>query len=191
MTEAAYGGGASNDRWMNLATYSTQFVMGRMRSVPSTRQMMQTLPAERLMRAQGDGAVYGGSISTATTPILTTAGAPHGVPNPPIPVDAWNNPIIFVPSGGLIIADAYNVNKAYKVGSIVLTSFSTPPMTAVAFRALKAGKLPAPTNADPWEQLPANFQHIVTAPGNRPFWASAGPDGDFQTPDDNIYSFEQ
>jgi hypothetical protein len=25
----------------------------------------------------------------------------------------------------------------------------------------------------------------------RPFFASAGPDGDFQTGDDNVYSFEQ
>ena len=150
------------------------------------------------MRAQTDAlALAYGTLtpSTSANPIRTLADPPshigHGTPDPPIPVDAWNNPIIFVPSGGLIIADAYNSNKVYKVGSIVLTSFSTPPTTAVAFRALKAGKLPSPANADPWEQLPANFSPIVTSPGNRPFWASAGPDGDFQTPDDNIYSFEQ
>jgi hypothetical protein len=29
----------------------------------------------------------------------------------------------------------------------------------------------------------------VTAPGGRPFWASAGPDGNFSTGDDNVYSF--
>jgi len=32
---------------------------------------------------------------------------------------------------------------------------------------------------------------IITAPTGRPFWASAGPDGDFSTGDDNIYSFEK
>ena len=32
---------------------------------------------------------------------------------------------------------------------------------------------------------------IITAPNNRPFFASAGPDGDFSKADDNLYSFEQ
>ena len=31
----------------------------------------------------------------------------------------------------------------------------------------------------------------ITAPDNRPFWASPGPDGDFSTGDDNVYSFQQ
>jgi hypothetical protein len=33
-------------------------------------------------------------------------------------------------------------------------------------------------------------QPKVVQPG-RPFWASAGPDGDFAKGDDNIYSFEK
>lgn len=31
----------------------------------------------------------------------------------------------------------------------------------------------------------------ITSPDGRPFWASAGPDGDFVKGDDNIYSFQQ
>jgi hypothetical protein len=31
---------------------------------------------------------------------------------------------------------------------------------------------------------------VITAPDGKPFWASAGEDGDFQTGDDNVYSFE-
>jgi hypothetical protein len=31
--------------------------------------------------------------------------------------------------------------------------------------------------------------HVVHSPGNRPFFVSAGPDGDFRTGDDNVYSF--
>ena len=31
----------------------------------------------------------------------------------------------------------------------------------------------------------------IRAQDNQPFWASAGPDGDFQKGDDNIYSFEE
>ena len=30
----------------------------------------------------------------------------------------------------------------------------------------------------------------IRAPNNRPFWASAGPDGNFTTHDDNLYSFD-
>jgi hypothetical protein len=32
---------------------------------------------------------------------------------------------------------------------------------------------------------------VITSPDGRPFWASAGPDGDFVKGDDNIYSFQQ
>ena len=35
---------------------------------------------------------------------------------------------------------------------------------------------------------------VITAPlpaTRRPFFASAGPDGDFRTGDDNLYSFDQ
>jgi hypothetical protein len=54
-----------------------------------------------------------------------------------IPLDAWGNPIIFVPAGGL-----------------------------------------AGVHVDP-----------VRSPDGRPFFASAGADGDFATGDDNLYSF--
>jgi hypothetical protein len=30
----------------------------------------------------------------------------------------------------------------------------------------------------------------IRSSDGRPFWASAGPDGDFRTADDNMYSFE-
>jgi len=32
---------------------------------------------------------------------------------------------------------------------------------------------------------------VITNPSGRPFWASAGPDGNFDSGDDNIYSFEK
>lgn len=85
-------------------------------------------------------------------------------PLPPLPLDAWNNPIIFVPGGGL---------------------------TGVTF-------------AQFGDDQPGDFRTVV-APGNRPFWASAGPDGvlgNFDPDsdpltinsilggDDNLYSFE-
>jgi prepilin-type N-terminal cleavage/methylation domain-containing protein len=184
VTESTYAGGVSNDRWQSFAVYSTQFVMGRLRSVPQTRQSLQSLPGERFVKAQAEGASYGTLTPNSTSlPIRTVNGSAHGMPDPPIMADAWGNPIIFVPGGGLLTADIYSAAKVYKKGSVVNNS-------GTFFRALKDGKLPAPAGSD-WEQLPAGFNPLVTAPGNRPFFASAGPDGDFQSPDDNVYSFEQ
>ena len=74
-----------------------------------------------------------------------------GFYNPPALADAWGNPILFVPAGGL---------KVYTHGSK-----TSNPAGVVAT--------------------------IVNPVPNRPFWASAGPDGDFATGDDNIYSFEK
>jgi len=192
VNESVYGsngGSLTADRWLSFGVVQTQFVMGRIRAVASNRQSLQNLPAERFMRAQLDGPAYGasaGSIS-ASNPISTQGGNVHGTPDPPIPVDAWNNPIIFVPGGGLEVGHTYISTRQYKKGNIVETGTS-PNFTC--YRALRNGTLAAPPGAD-WEQLPTNFNPIVTAPGGRPFWASAGPDGDFQAPDDNLYSFEQ
>ena len=43
---------------------------------------------------------------------------------------------------------------------------------------------------DPAAALGANEIRQIRSPDNRPFWASAGPDGNFCTGDDNMYSFE-
>ena len=36
----------------------------------------------------------------------------------------------------------------------------------------------------------ASLGRVITAPNGRPFWVSAGRDGNFETHDDNVYSFE-
>jgi type II secretory pathway pseudopilin PulG len=74
------------------------------------------------------------------------------VPIPPILLDAWNNPIIFVPASGLQIT----INRR------------NPPNS------------------------PSNI--VVTSPDKQPFFASAGPNGDFNSDTDttdNVYSFEK
>jgi hypothetical protein len=43
---------------------------------------------------------------------------------------------------------------------------------------------------DPAQNPPPNSIRQIRSPDNRPFWASAGADGDFRTGDDNMYSFE-
>ncbi len=95
--EVAYEGSTSTnpppklDRWQSIAVVRTQLVMGKLRGIPKNRAAIQALPGEKLMKAQSGGANYGNG-----APIATTGGL-HGTPNPPLLVDAWNNPIIFVP----------------------------------------------------------------------------------------------
>lgn len=71
-------------------------------------------------------------------------------PGPPIFLDAWGNPIIFVPGSGLMVRMSARVTATNKYGAT-----------------------------------------LIQSPDHKPFWASAGPDGDFSNGDDNIYSFEQ
>jgi len=179
------------DRWLAPAVLQTQFVMGKLRSVPKNRAAIQSMPVERLMKAQALGKDY--STLTSTPGISTTpANTSHGAPDPQIIVDAWGNPIIFVTNNGLqpqaYDPSSYTPPRFYKKGAVVFVP-GTPPKF---YRALKEGSpsaLGSPANAN-WEEVAASFA-IVTAPGNRPFFASAGPDGDFTTLDDNQYSFEQ
>ena len=78
---------------------------------------------------------------------LTAIPASALLPNysPPILVDGWKNPIIYVPTGGL--------------SGVMVTQGTGAPVAKT-----------------------------VTAIDNRPFWASAGQDGNFTNGDDNLYS---
>lgn len=86
-----------------------------------------------------------------TTPWRDESAAPQQAP---LILDAWGNPIIFVPGSGLNVL-LLNGGTAYDSTNTNL------------------------------------LKKTVTSPDHRPFWASAGPDGDFSHGDDNIYSFEQ
>jgi hypothetical protein len=86
-------------------------------------------------------------------------------------LDGWNNPIIFVPGTGLRVR-RLNGQQSLNPTDMSQTWIDISP----------EGKV---KNLGSKTQPP-----VVTQPG-RPFFASAGPDGDFTTGDDNIYSFEQ
>lgn len=111
------------------AVKETVEAYARMMQVPTIRQAMQRLPTDQLMspeEAQKNG------MRTDVRAVL----------------DAWNNPIIYVPTGGL---SGVNVAKSQRLIT---------------------------TSGEPTSRM------------NRPFFASAGPDGDFAKGDDNVYSFE-
>ena len=79
---------------------------------------------------------------------------------PPVLLDGWGNPILFCPGSGLA-----NVNNTMEtVGGMCDVYVNFKNNSAVG-----------PTT--------------VSAPDGRPFFVSAGPDGDFAKGDDNIYSF--
>lgn len=83
------------------------------------------------------------------------------MPFPPVvPLDGWGNPIIFVPRGGLHV----NIKDAN----------GNPQLYLVR----STGTVPVPSG-DP-----------AMTGAERPFWASAGQDGDFTQGEDNIYSFQ-
>lgn len=90
-------------------------------------------------------------------------------PANPILLDAWNNPIIFVPGTGLRLR-LLNGKSSFDAADINQTAIVISP----------EGKVDKQIDSPP---------RVIQA--GRPFFASAGPDGDFSKGDDNIYSFEQ
>ena len=173
------------DRNASVAVINTQLVMSQFRAIPELRSQLEKLPTNQFMPLQwtggtranpgidgvfgtgDDGAspddiyyfvgniVQNGGVSFKCKQRHQATSAPmKGSPDwddeedmtgavraAPILLDAWDNPIIFVPAGGI---------------------------------ALQQG----------------GQNLVVKSPDNRPFWASAGPDGNFQKGDDNLYSYE-
>ena len=82
------------------------------------------------------------------------------------------------------MASSYSASDSYKKGRVVSSS-------GKYFRSLTATSGTPTSNTSVWEQLPVNYNPVIRSPDNRPFFASAGPDGDFSKGDDNLYSFEQ
>ena len=80
-------------------------------------------------------------------------------------LDGYGDPIIYVPAGGIhvTIVDPSTGNAALRTEYVVRST----------------GMFPAADLA----------KHPISA-ADRPFWASAGQDGDFTKGDDNIYSFD-
>lgn len=171
-------------------TVLTRAVLTRAGSMPNIRRAIQSLPQKQVESATQFNprppAPTGGGWTQRdyqAGEVVSVAGAPQvfyvcthehkrDESRPPpdsrlwarddpagvIVLDAWNNPIIWVP-GALT-----NVTAGGQTGRMVT---STGVVDATQF----------PVN----RPLPA---------GARPFFASAGPDGDFRTGDDNVYSFE-
>jgi prepilin-type N-terminal cleavage/methylation domain-containing protein len=145
------------------AVVNTQLIMQVLIAVPKNRTMLSQLP---------QGSVMEKLPGSFTPKIIVANNASDRTPNPPIPLDPWGNPIIFVSGAGLCGAS----NTASDPKAMFLGG--TDPNSADV-------KFVCNVTAATGNQVPP-----VRSPDGRPFWASAGPDGDFRTGDDNVYSFE-
>jgi hypothetical protein len=164
------------------ATIRTQRVLHRLLSVPANKAAFDALPAEaHLMVAYQSGVTYfagddliaprtGGGIDLYTCTTATTTSAPPAAgwtlsgKHTPVVADGYGNPILFVPPPGL---------QGVNVGRNGNGSYTNANQQIVA-----PGAKPNP--APPPPEI-----------GVRPFFASAGEDGDFAKGDDNLYSFQQ
>lgn len=110
--------------------------------------------------------------TTPPSPGGTTPWAEDAAPAPMLK-DGWGNPIIFVPATGLRVRLLMDKNAL----DPTLQWEQTRVVTSVGL-------------VDPGPSTNYNTNTYRTPAGAKPFFASAGPDGNFATGDDNLYSFE-
>jgi prepilin-type N-terminal cleavage/methylation domain-containing protein len=215
------GGSAEGDANRNAShqVLNTQIAMSMLLGLPSNRQALEKISADRyfiperveantqLFTPGADGAPMTGDDGSSSsdakyylgTKVLhkgkkyfwnsnsTTLGnsvppaaswVDDVTPQVPVLLDAWDNPIIFVPGTGLRVR---MLNGESKYGDRQSSgAWNNIPTNVKTFIAISPGGAVDYSGAVP----------VVTKPG-RPFFVSAGPDGDFAKGDDNIYSFEQ
>jgi len=159
VTEDAFNGGI-DDRARASALLNTQIVMGMLAAMPVNRAAIEKTSTSALMTNPLAGNTFAVTRSQLTV-VDRAVGQERTALKPAIFVDAWNNPIIFVPAAGLqgvALKDSSGINYIVTSTSLV--------------------------------KAPADMTTYRTPGTARPFFASAGPDGDFSTGDDNVYSFE-
>jgi prepilin-type N-terminal cleavage/methylation domain-containing protein len=110
-------------------------------------------------------------------------------PNPtPLILDAWGNPIIFVPASGLInVFTGKGTSDTAVRGNPQLS----PSAPSGVNRILLPVTSPEGENDPTYSTTPYKTRMIGEYPTGRPFFVSGGPDGDISTGDDNVYSFEK
>ena len=150
----------SDARYEWDAVANTQLVLQMLNRLPANKQVMTKLPGKQV-HGLADAADKGDKLLPAGS------GSNNKTIDPPLVLDGWNNPIIFVGAGGL-----RDVNLVPQTsGSSGTTTYQRTNVTITSAGIFESTAV-----------LPASA---------RPFFASAGPDGDFRLGDDNLYSFEQ
>ncbi len=140
-------------------------------AVPKNRTTLQQLPGEQLMEP----------VPGTATPKITIVTATRA-PAPAIPLDPWGNPIIYVNGTGLSVVTAFAGGVPYAKGRYVSSGTSI-------YACIQANNgSPPVTDTNYWTPVPSG--PAIRSADGRPFFASAGADGDFLAADDNLYSYE-
>lgn len=135
---------------------NTHLAVQRLAACPNNRTAFSKIPSDRLVSLRELARANAGPVND------------FGLTDLPILLDAWGNPIIFVPAAGL--------------GPVMLS------LNASDRWVIRSGGL----------LTEAQARSTPLRPTDRPFFASAGPDGTFGhtseyklgTADDNLYSFQ-
>jgi type II secretory pathway pseudopilin PulG len=173
ISEDSFAVGAHETRFKDPAIIRTQMVMARLMAIPANRTAIGQLPANSFLLWPLSASPTVGTIGNALQFQQVQVGPPaRYVFNPPLLLDGWGNPIIYVPPAGLSGVNFKN---------------QTPPSgdTAWVVTSIRVRGSYKNGITNPSDPHYGNFE-----PGAAGFWASAGPDGDFTKGDDNIYSFE-
>ena len=150
----------SPERYDWDAVLNTQLVYRTINRIPANKQALGRIP--KVLHGQVESGY------TGAKKLEPTGGTP--TIDPPLVLDAWENPIIFVGSEGL-----------WHVG--VEKRRDAPGVAPADFNFVKKV-----TSVGVFDPGPATDPPPA---GARPFFASAGPDGNFRTHEDNVYSFEE
>jgi type II secretory pathway pseudopilin PulG len=162
--------GAHEIRYQSPAIVRTQLVMQRILNVSANRTTISQLPTNSFLTWAGGSTAPTLGPAGERFSFQTMPGTPvRYQPSPPVLVDGWGNPIIYVPPAGL---------RGVK--------FSDDPAVSRVVTSVRVrGDYNASSTTNPRAEDYYNFE-----PGATGFWASAGADGDFTKGDDNVYSFE-
>jgi hypothetical protein len=185
----------------------TACVMYALEAIPSNQTLLNNIPTSKRM------VVY----FRMRTDI--TNNTSYAVVSSTLLLDSWGNPILFAPANGMYAVSSTIPSAPWIGNGVVYTTGSriwyngvgwqkgggyAPIATSsnvglyYTWRDTAADTLPntmvRPTDdpnqtSDPtWDPL-----HWVgyCSPDCKPFWVSAGADGDVSTGDDNVYSFQQ
>jgi len=195
----------------NAAIKNTAIATLLLRNVPGPRKTLDGLPlttvrlpsvwddnqpyspsALVLFSASTTGSNFSNGLSvfrarqslTAATPAPTAQGdTVHWERSFAGPLDTFGRPILFVPACGMQVGGAFESAKSYDVANRVFTGTGSARVYYECIAPAAAGT--AVTNTALWR-----LATPIRSPDGKPFWASAGPDGTFDTAGDNLYSFE-
>ncbi len=186
-TPAARFGGTLQDR---EAFRQTQEVIKFFVQAPNAKKLYDGLPPDQI-RAPDAGSLYDFSVINAG--------------NPKLPLDPWGNPILYVPDGFVDNAPTDGFWPSHRSSPPANPRPNSSDLAASTRGGLaRAFSETAKTFFGPAGEVPTGFTQAVDprlsgternlvavrSPDRRPFWFSAGPDGKYETHDDNIYSFE-